>query len=172
MASSALSDRGRAASAGPGFALAVVALSIPLFALGMVVHESLHAVAVLLLGSHPVLVLRPWALQLLPLSITGIHVAPEPALDPTRQFLDNLLGPGVAAILFGLVALRLTHGAFRWAAIATVLGLAFYAFIESADVVLDGRVELGFLTAPEFNYGMPLLIACVVAAIAARRRGT
>jgi hypothetical protein len=144
-------------------AISVIALWIPIFVLGIVVHESLHAIAVLLLGSHPALVLRPWAFSLLPLTITGIHVQPVPPLDPTRQLVDNLAGPGVAAILFGLVALKLPSGAFRRATAATVSSLVFYALIEAADVVLDGRLEAGFLTSPEFNYGVPLLIALAIA---------
>jgi hypothetical protein len=156
MGSSGLASRGTQA-------FAVVALWIPIFLLGMIVHESLHAVAVLLLDSHPVLVLRPWTFALVPLTITGVHVEPVPPLDPTQQFVDNLFGPGLAAILFGLLTLKLPHGAIRRAAFATVLSLVFYSLIESADVLLDGRLDLGFLTAPEFNYGVPLLIALAVA---------
>lgn len=146
--------------------LAVVALWIPLFVIGTAVHESLHAVAVLLLGSHPVLVLRPWPMALLPLTITGIHVQPVPALDPLRQGLDNFLGPAGAALLFGVVAWKLPFGPLRLAMLATALGLVFFAIIEVADVMLDGRLEVGFLTAPEFNYGVPLLLAVTVAALA------
>jgi hypothetical protein len=167
--SSAQPDHRAAAPGGPRHALAVIAIWIPLFALGTVVHESLHAAAVLLLGSHPELVLRPWPLALIPLTITGIHVQPVPALDATGQFIDNIAGPGVAAILFGLVGLRLPRGTARHAVLATVLGLVFYALIEPADVVLDGRLEVGFLTAPEFNYGVPLLFAIVVACTSAWR---
>jgi hypothetical protein len=151
------------------YGLAVMAMWIPLFVLGTAVHELLHAVAVLFLGSQPELVLRPWPMALVPFSITGIHVQPVPALDDARQFIDNLAGPGGAAILFGLVALRLPRGVLRRAMLATVLGLVFYALIEAADVVLDGRLEPGFLTAPEFNYGVPLLLALAVAFTSRRR---
>lgn len=163
MQASASADRPRATSPGALLALAVVGLWFPLFVIGTVVHESLHALAVLLLGSHPVLVLRPWPMAMLPLTITGIHVQPVPALDPLRQGLDNLFGPAGAAILFGLAAWRLPHGPVRLAVVATALGLAFFAIIEPADVILDGRLEVGFLTAPEFNYGVPLLLAVAVA---------
>lgn len=147
-------------------------LWLPIFVLGMFVHESLHAIAVLLLGSHPVLVLRPWAFSLIPLTITGVHIQPVPALDPTGQLVDNLAGPGVAGILFGLVALTLPRGVIRRATVATVLSLVFYALIEAADVLLDGRLDLGFLTAPEFNYGVPLLIAVAIAGTAVRQAAT
>lgn len=136
---------------------------VPVFVAGMVVHESLHAVAVAMLGSHPVLVLRPWAFSLVPITITGVHVQPVPALDATRQFVDNLAGPGVAAIFFSIVALKMPDGVVRRATIATVLGLVFYALIEPADIALDGRLEVGFLTTPELNYGVPLLLALGVA---------
>ncbi|HKV88791.1 MAG TPA: hypothetical protein VJT78_12410 [Candidatus Dormibacteraeota bacterium] len=152
-----------------GKAIRVVGLWLPLFFLAMALHESLHALAVMLLGSHPVLVLRPWQLALAPVSITGVHVQPVPALDPTRQALDNLAGPGVAAILLGVLALNLPKGALRLAVIANAFGLCFYAIIETLDVLLDGRLEVGFLTAPEFNYGVPLLIALAVAAIGVGR---
>ena len=148
-------------------AATVVGLWVPVFLIGMVVHESLHAVAVLALGSHPDLVMRPWPLALAPLSITGIHVAPVPSLDATGQFLDNLMGPGIAATLFAVMAWRLAVGSLRLAVIATALGLAFYAVIEPLDVVLDGRLELSFLTTPEFNYGVPLLLALIVAGASA-----
>lgn len=144
-------------------ALLVVGLWIPLFLVGMTLHEMFHAVAVLVLGSHPVLVLRPWQLGLVPLSITGVHVQPVPDLDPGRQALDNLLGPGVAAVLFSLAARQVRTGALRLALIATMLSLVFYAVIEVADVVLDGRLEIGLLTTPEFNYGVPMLLAVFVA---------
>jgi hypothetical protein len=146
-----------------GAALLVIALWIPLFIAGMALHEMLHAAAVLLLGSHPVLVLRPWPFMFLPITTTGIHVQAVPALDPLRQALDNFMGPGLAAALFGLAALNVPRGAVRTALVANVLGLVFFAAIELADVALDGRLEDGLLTAPEFNYGVPLLIALIAA---------
>jgi|SRR5579864_2075561 len=162
--SSSLSG-GRATAPGRALdGLAVVLAWVPLFVLGTIVHESFHAAAVWLLGSHPVLVLRPWAFALFPVTITGVHVQAVPGLTATGQFIDNFAGPALAAIVFGLLALKLPEGAVRRAAIATVLGLVFYALVEPADVVLDGRLELGFLTAPEFNYGLPLLLAVAVAA--------
>ena len=145
-------------------AFAILGLWLILFPVGMALHESLHALAVLALGSHPVLVLRPWPLSLLPLTIPGIHIQPVPDLDPTGQFVDNLLGPGLAAAIFAITALRVRHGVLRAALAANVLGLLFFALIESADVALDGRIEAAFLTSPEFNYGVPLLLALVVAA--------
>ncbi len=145
-------------------ALLVIALWIPLFIAGMALHETLHAAVVLLLGSQPVLVLRPWPFMFLPMTTTGIHVQPVPAFDPVRQAVDNFLGPGLAAVLFALAALNVPRGAVRTALVANVLGLVFFAVIELADVMLDGRLEDGLLTAPEFNYGVPLLIALIAAA--------
>jgi hypothetical protein len=167
MSSSVLSGRPTTAPGGLSYGVAVMLMWIPLFVLGMVVHESFHAAAVLLLGSHPVLVLRPWAFAILPITITGVHVQPIPALAAPGQLLDNLAGPGLAAIVFGIVALKLPDGVVRRATIATVLGLVFYALIEPADVVFDGRLELNFLTTPEFNYGVPLLLAVEVAVTSA-----
>jgi hypothetical protein len=148
-------------------ALKVMALWVPLFAIGTALHESLHALAVLILGSHPVLVVRAWPFMLLPLTTTGIHVAAVPALDPYRQAADNLMGPGVAAALFALVAVNLPKGALRAALFANVLGLVFFAVIEFADVALDGRLETPLLSAPEFNYGVPILLALGVAFLSA-----
>jgi hypothetical protein len=146
-----------------GAALLVIALWIPLFIAGMALHETLHAAAVLLLGSHPELVLRPWPFMFLPITTTGIHVQPVPAFDPIRQALDNVMGPGLAAVVFAVAALNVPRGAVRTALVANVLGLVFFAVIELADVLLDGRLEDGLLTAPEFNYGVPLLIALIAA---------
>ncbi|MGH7763549.1 MAG: hypothetical protein ACREOM_03905 [Candidatus Dormibacteraceae bacterium] len=39
----------------------------------------------------------------------------------------------------------------------------FFAIIEPADVMLDGRLELGLLTTPEFNHGAPLFLALAIA---------
>ena len=147
-----------------------MALWIPLFAIGTALHELLHAVAVLLLGSRPVLVLRPWPFALLPVTTTGVHIQPVPYFDPTRQFLDNLAGPGLAAALLGLVALTLPQGPLRLAAFATVLGLVFYAVIEPAYVVLDGRLDVDFLATPEVNYGVPILLALAFAGIGSIRK--
>ncbi len=146
-----------------GKALRVIGFWIPLFALGIALHESLHALAVLVLGSHPVLVVRPWPLMFFPALTIGIHVQPVPAFDPTRQALDNVMGPGLAAALFAIAALSARHGPLRTALWANVFGLIFFAVIELADVVLDGRLEVGFLTAPEFNYGVPVLLALLAA---------
>ncbi len=151
----------------------VLALWVPAFLAGMAVHESLHAIAVMVLGAHPVLVLRPWPLALAPISIPGIHVQAVPALAPARQAIDNVMGPGIAAVIFVVAAVKLPAGALRLAVLATASSLAFYALIEPADVLLDGRLELGFLTTPEFNYGVPLLLALLVAFAGTRpfRRG-
>lgn len=119
--------------------------------------------AVLLLGSQPILVVRPWPLALAPVAIPGIHVQPVPGFDSFRQALDNLMGPGLAAILLMLVVLNIPGRTLRAAVFANVLGLVFFAIIEPAYVMLDGRLELEFLTAPEFNYGVPLLLALIVA---------
>ena len=48
---------------------------------------------------------------------------------------------------------------------ANVAILGFYALIEAADLLLEqlGDFDLGILTTPEFNYGVPLLIMLVAA---------
>jgi len=146
-----------------GAAVLVIALWVPLFIAGMALHEALHALAVTLLGSRPELVLRPWPFTFLPITTTGIHVQPVPAFDPVRQAIDNVTGPGVAALVFALAAMNVPRGAVRTALLANVLGLVFFAIIELADVVLDGRLDDSLLTAAEFNYGVPLLIALIAA---------
>src|SRR5438552_3693639 len=90
-------------------ALKTLAAWLPLFLVGLVLHESLHGLAVLLLGSQPELVVRPWAFSVLPLSWPSVHVAAVPPLDLNRQALDNALGPGLAALAF-VAATALARG--------------------------------------------------------------
>jgi hypothetical protein len=144
-------------------ALKTLAAWLPLFLVGLACHESLHGVAVLLLGSHPELVVRPWAFSVLPLTWPSVHVAALPPLDLNRQALDNLAGPGIAALGF-LTATALARGRVLKAALAAnAAGLAFYALIEPAYLLLDGRLDVDFLGTPEVNYGVPLALALVAA---------
>ena len=59
----------------------------------------------------------------------------------------------------------------RYALWANVLILFFYALIEAGGLLLEERAnfDVSLLTAPEFNYGVPLLII-VGASVLARRR--
>ena len=136
---------------------------LPLFLVAMALHESLHAMSVLALGAHPELAVRPWAFALLPLSLPSVHVAAAPPLDLNRQAVDNLAGPGLAALAL-LGATLGAHGRWLIAALAAnAAGLAFYALIEPAYVLLNGRLDVDFLGTPEVNYGVPLALAVVAA---------
>ena len=146
-----------------GPALKTLAAWLPLFLVAMALHESLHAAAVLTLGSRPELVVRPWALALASVSLPSVHVAAAPPLDLNRQALDNLAGPGLAALVLLAAALG-ARGRWLVAALAAnAAGLASYALIEPAYVLLDGRLDVEFLGTPEVNYGVPLALAVVAA---------
>ncbi|MEP7104881.1 MAG: hypothetical protein ABI838_03430 [Chloroflexota bacterium] len=146
-----------------GAALKTLAIWLPLFLVAMALHESLHAAAVLVLGSQPELVVRPWAFALLPLSLPSVHVAAAPPLDLNRQALDNLAGPGLAALVV-VAATFAARGRWLVAALAAnAAGLIFYALIEPAYVLLDGRLDVEFLGTQEVNYGFPLALAVLAA---------
>lgn len=144
-------------------ALKTLAVWLPLFLAGLLAHESLHGLAVLVLGSHPELVVRPWAFALLPLTWPSVHVAALPPLDLQRQAVDNLAGPGLAGAGF-LAATLAARGRVLKAALAANAGaLAFYALVEPGYLLLDGRLDVDFLGSAEVNYGVPLALALLAA---------
>ena len=62
-----------------------------------------------------------------------------------------------------------TRGSLRVALLANAASLFFFAFIETADVLLErAGSDLGILTWEEFNYGIPVLLILFAATSQAR----
>ena len=164
-----VANRGHAPSA-----IRVVILSLLVFAGAFGTHEVMHLIVIYAVGGSGSLVVRPWRFGLVDLTIYGIHAQPAEALGPARQALVNFLGPALAAIPLMALLASVKEPVARAALAANTVILAFYAVIETADVVLESQlnVDPAVLTTPEFNYGVPALIIVVAAIMARQRLGT
>jgi hypothetical protein len=154
------------------FAVETVALSLLLFAAGLLVHEAAHLVVIRALGQDAVLVVRPWDLGVGGLSIYGLHAQPVSPLAPWQQLLVNFAGPFLAALPLALLLTRVADRAARTALLVNVAVLLFYALIESIYVVLESGLGLEgeWLTSAWLNYGLPLVGALVLILRASRKR--
>jgi hypothetical protein len=150
-------------------AIRVFVLSLLIFAGAFGTHEVMHLLTIYAVGGQGSIVVRPWRLGLVDLTISSLHAQPAQPLGLIRQTLVNFLGPALAAVPLVVLYAAVRERVARVALAANVLILAFYAVIEAADLLLEERVNLdvSLLTTPEFNYGVPLLII-VVAAVVAR----
>ncbi len=148
----------------------VAVLSLLVFAAGFATHEVIHLAVIYAVGGQGSIIVRPWRLGLVDWSIPSLHAQPAQPLDLTRQALVNFLGPALATIPFVALLFATRDAAARAALGVNVLILGFYAAIETADLLLEARadVDLGVLTTPEFNYGVPLALILLTAALAAR----
>jgi hypothetical protein len=150
-------------------AIRVFVLSLLIFAGAFGTHEVMHLLTIYAVGGQGSIVVRPWQLGLVDLTISSLHAQPAQPLGLVQQTLVNFLGPALAAVPLVALYAAVRERVARVALAANVLILAFYAVIEAADLLLEERVNLdvSLLTTPEFNYGVPLLII-VVAAVVAR----
>jgi hypothetical protein len=142
-----------------------------IFGIGLLLHEGLHIVVMRALGADGVLILRPWRWSVLGWQIYGLHAQPLSPLGPDRQFLVNLAGPIAAAVPFALLWWRIRSRTVRIALALNVAILIFYGVIEALYVVLESGLGLegDWLTTPELNYGLPLLVTLAVLAWASAR---
>ncbi|MBJ7598843.1 MAG: hypothetical protein DLM67_03690 [Candidatus Nephthysia bennettiae] len=156
--------------AGARFAVETLALSLVLFAAGLLVHEAAHLVVIRALGHDAVLVVRPWTLGVGGWSIYGLHAQPASPLAPGEQLLVNFAGPFLAALPLSLLLTRVADHSARTALLLNVAVLLFYTLIESLYVVLESGLGLEgeWLTSAWLNYGLPLLAAAAVILRASR----
>ena len=147
----------------------MVVLSLLIFAGAFGTHEVMHLIVIYAVGGSGSLVVRPWRLGLVDFTIYAIHAQPAEPLELFRQALVNFLGPALAAIPLVALLASVREPVARAALAANVVILAFYAVIETADLVLEAQFDFdpAVLTTPEFNYGVPALII-VVTVIASR----
>jgi hypothetical protein len=129
----------------------VLVLSVLIFAGAFGTHEVMHLLVIYAVGGSGSIIVRPWQLGLVNLSIPSLHAQPAQTLDFTQQTIVNALGP-----LLWWVREPVPVAAL----IVNVVILVFYAAIEAGDLILERiyHMDVSWLTWPEFNYGVPLLI--------------
>jgi hypothetical protein len=132
----------------------------------------MHLLVIYAVGGSGVIVVRPWRLGLADITIYALHAQPGEPLGLTRQALVNFLGPALAAVPLLALWAAVRETAARFALWANVLILAFYALIETGDLLVEerGNFDISLLTTPEFNYGVPLLIILATTFLAMRQR--
>jgi len=138
----------------------VLILSILLFIVGFGAHEVLHLLVIYAVGSDGSIIVRPWRMGYLPVTIYALHAQPAQQLDVVRQSIVNFFGPAIAAVPFMALLLYVREPIPVAALIANVVILLFYAVIELGDLLLEKvwDADVSLLTTPEFNYGVPLLV--------------
>jgi hypothetical protein len=146
-------------------AVQTLVLSLVLFALAFGAHEVMHLLVLYAVGGHGSIIVRPWQMGMIDASIASLHVQPDQPIGLVRQLLVNFLGPVLAAAPLAVLLMYVRDPMARAAIGANVAILAFYAVIEAADLLIEqvGTFDLGILTTPEFNYGVPLLIIVIAA---------
>jgi len=150
----------------------VFVLSLLIFAGAFGTHEVMHLLVIYAVGGSGVIVARPWRLGLADITIYALHAQPSEQLGLVRQALVNFLGPALAAVPLLALLAAVRETAARFALWANVLILAFYALIETGDLLVEERLnfDISLLTTPEFNYGVPLLIILAATFLATRQR--
>ena len=140
--------------------LRVLILSILLFVVGFGAHEVLHLLVIYAVGSDGSIIVRPWRMGYLPVTIYALHAQPVQQLDIVRQSIVNFFGPALAAVPFVALLFYVREPIPVAALIANVAILLFYAVIELGDLLLEEvwDTDVALLTTPEFNYGVPLLV--------------
>jgi hypothetical protein len=144
-----------------------LAFGVGLFFVGFLVHESAHLLVLHLIGGQGALIIRPWRFSTVDLTLPSLHVQPNPPLDTVRQAIMNFSGPAIAAALLALWLWPIRNPDLRLAIAANVAILGFYALIETGYLLLSSafRIDADLLVTPEFNYGVPLLIILIAAAV-------
>jgi hypothetical protein len=154
-------------------------LTLLLFIVAFATHEVMHLLVLYAVGGTGALIVRPWHWGLFDATTYALHVQPDQPIGLARQLLVNFLGPALAAVPLAVLLLYVRgvrERAVRIALSANVAILVFYAVIEAGDLWLESAfgIDAPILTAPEFNYGVPMLIillAVFVAGLPATRGG-
>jgi hypothetical protein len=145
--------------------LQTLVLSLVVFALAFGAHEVMHLLVLYAVGGHGSIIVRPWRMGMIDASIGSLHVQPDQPIGLVRQLLVNFLGPVLAGVPLAVLLMYVRDPVARAALGANVAILGFYALIEAADLLIEqlGDFDLGILTTPEFNYGVPVLIILIAA---------
>jgi hypothetical protein len=146
-------------------------LSMLLFIGAFGTHEVMHLLVIYGVGGHGSIIVRPWRMGLVDVTIYALHAQPDQPLGLIQQLLVNFLGPALAAVPLAALLIYVREPVVRLALWANVAVLAFYAVIEAGDLLLERQFDfdLGILTTPEFNYGVPALIILIATFMAMRQ---
>jgi hypothetical protein len=146
-------------------AVRTLVLSVLIFAGAFGTHEVMHLLVIYAVGGQGSIIVRPWRLGLVDFTIYAFHAQPSQPLDVTRQAIVNFFGPFLAAVPLAALLVFVRERIAVAALIANVVILVFYAIIEAGDLLLEAanNVDVSFLTWPEFNYGVPVLIIVLTA---------
>ena len=138
----------------------VLVLSLLLFVGAFGTHEVMHLLVIYAVGGSGSIIERPWQMGLVNFSLPSLHAQPAHPLDLTSQTIVNALGPLLAAVPLGALLWWVREPVPVAALIANVVILVFYAAIEAGDLILERvyHMDVSWLTWPEFNYGVPLLV--------------
>jgi hypothetical protein len=146
-------------------AIRVLILSVLIFAGAFGAHEVMHLLVIYTVGAQGSIIARPWRLGLVDFTIWSLHAQPSQPLDVTRQAIVNFFGPFLAAVPLAALLVYVREPIAVAALIANVVILVFYAIIEAGDLLLEAvyNTDVSWLTWPEFNYGVPVLIIALTA---------
>ena len=152
--------------------LRTLLLSVLLYVGAFGTHEVMHLLVIYAVGGHGSIIVRPWRMSFFDATIFALHAQPDQPLGLIQQLLVNFLGPALAAVPLAVLLSYVREPIVRLALWANVAILGFYALIEAGDLLLERQFDfdLGILTTPEFNYGVPALIILIAMFMAMRQR--
>src|SRR2546421_2659806 len=125
--------------------------------LGFGAHEVMHLLLIYAVGVDGSIIVRPWRLGYLNLTIYALHAQPAHELDVVRQAVVNFFGPFLAAIPLAALLLYVREPIPFAALAANVVILIFFAVIELADLLLEAGSH-GYVPPPttaEFKLRLP-----------------
>jgi len=143
--------------------LRVLILSVLIFVAAFGAHEVMHLLVIYAVGSQGSIVVRPWPMGYVNLTIYALHAQPTQELDVVRQSIVNFFGPFLAAVPLAALLWYVREPVPFAALAANVVILVFYAVVELGDLLLEKvwNTDVSLLTTPEFNYGVPLAVIAI-----------
>ena len=143
--------------------LRVLILSVLVFVAAFGAHEVMHLLVIYAVGSQGSIVVRPWPMGYVNLTIYALHAQPAQELDVVRQSIVNFFGPFLAAVPLAALLWYVREPVPFAALAANVVILVFYAVVELGDLLLEKvwNTDVSLLTTPEFNYGVPLAVIAI-----------
>jgi len=143
--------------------LRVLIVSVLVFVAAFGAHEVMHLLVIYAVGSQGSIVVRPWPMGYVNLTIYALHAQPAQELDVVRQSIVNFFGPFLAAVPLAALLWYVREPVPFAALAANVVILVFYAVVELGDLLLEKvwNTDVSLLTTPEFNYGVPLAVIAI-----------
>ena len=143
--------------------LRVLILSVLVFVAAFGAHEVMHLLLIYAVGGQGSIVVRPWPMGYVNLTIYALHAQPAQELDVVRQSIVNFFGPFLAAVPLAALLWYVREPIPFAALAANVVILVFYAVVELGDLLLEKvwNTDVSLLTTPEFNYGVPLAVIAI-----------